>query len=53
LSTGFDTGGIELAAHNLVSKTDVFSTTAGKQNYGVLLEIVTDAGDVSRNFKTI
>ena len=52
LATIFDTCGVECAANDVVANAwEVFNTTAANHDYGVLLQVVTNARDVCGNFK--
>ena len=45
--------GIQNAADNLITKTDIFYSAATHHNHRVLLEIVADARHISGNFHTV
>src|SRR6266542_2200973 len=49
-----DTGGVERAAHNVITHTwQIFYTTTAHQHYRVLLQLVAFTGNISRDFDTI
>src|SRR5882724_6144274 len=49
-----DAGGVERAAHNVITDTrQVFHAAAADEHDGVLLQVVADAGDVSGDFNAV
>ena len=54
LHTTVNALGIQSAADDVVTNTrQVLNTTAADQNHGVLLQVMANTGDISRNFHTI
>lgn len=53
LPAGFDSGTVQNATDNRIAKTDILDATAAKQNYGVLLKVVSHSRNVGGDFHAI
>lgn len=45
--------GVELAADNLITETDILNAAAAQENNGVLLEVVSHSRNVGSNFEAV